>query len=156
MIRPFADTNWLAANYFTVDRQRTSAVRRFAEKWDCPWHVAAIVNLECQNLFASLAKAQSSKEWQLLQSHFGATLIAAAPGWDLVMKRTSSLISQYSHKARIGLSDLVLLGTALEDAATHLLSFDTNSNLRALASVLKLKVYPELTVEDKRRAHLFR
>lgn len=45
----------------------------------------------------------------------------------------------------------MILASALKAEATHFLSFDTHSNLRALAAVLKLKVFPELTAADKRR-----
>lgn len=51
---------------------------------------------------------------------------------------------------------LVALASALKTEATHFLSFDTNSSVRAMAAVVKLKVYPELTAEDKRRMAAFR
>jgi hypothetical protein len=66
------------------------------------------------------------------------------------------LIGRFSHKALLGSLDVMLAAHALDSGATHFLSFDTGSNLRALAAVLKLKVFPDLTADDKRRMALLR
>lgn len=52
--------------------------------------------------------------------------------------------------------DRMILSSGLQAGATHFLSFDTNSSARSLAAHLKLKAFPELTAEDKRRIAAFR
>lgn len=98
----------------------------------------------------------NSKEWQRFQSHLGTKLLDAPAPWAAVIKETESIIRQYSHKGKLGTADMIFVASAIEGGAKHFLSFDTNSNLRALAAVLKLKVFPDLTAEDKRRMAVFR
>lgn len=156
-MKVFADTNWIVAAYFRrLDPKRTFVVDRFSAKFDRPWMVSAIVALECENTFRLIGAHAEPPEWRSLQSDFGSRLNQTEDSWISIEAKAKVLFRQFSCKSRIGTLDTMILASAILAGATHFLSFDSNSNLRALASVLKLKVFPELTPEDKRRMTAFR
>jgi hypothetical protein len=152
-----ADTNWLVAAYFVnVDLSRTDIVIRFADHWDVAWRVPRPVLLEAQNVFAAYAGKPNGDEWITFQGDVGTKLFIPELGWNELLATTEELCDRFSHKTRLGTLDLMILASALRIEATHFLSFDTDSSTRALAAHLKLKVFPDLTAEDKRRMALFR
>lgn len=156
-VRAFVDTNWLVAAYFPLlDPSRSATTARFSEKWDAPWLISAAVHLECENVFRFIGGHALSPEWVDLQGDLGTAVIQTEHSWETITSKAKELIQRFSPKAKIGTLDTVILASALMSEATHFLSFDTNSNARALAAVLKLKVFPELTAEDKRRMAIFR
>lgn len=156
-MRFLADTNWLVAAYFAdQDVHRTEIVTRFTARWDLPWLVSPVVLLESRNVFASLSARQNPPEWRRLQDVIGTRLIVPEMTWEAIEAKAQEFFQRFSHKARIGTLDAMLIGAGVIARATHFLSFDKNSNARAMAAVLKLKVFPELTAEDRRRMALFR
>ncbi len=76
--------------------------------------------------------------------------------WDDLQTRASNLLAQYAHKAEIGVFDAMIVSAAKAAGAEWFLCFDTGSDARALAAVLRLRVFPDLTSEDKRRLALLR
>ena len=153
----FADTNWLVASYFrTPDDDRSGLVGRFARKHDLPLMVAPLVYLESRNVFAWIARAANPKEWRMMQADIGSKLELAPMDWASLSQRAETLFARHSHRARLGTFDVMLVAAALESEATHFLSFDTNSNARALAAACKLKVFPELTESDRQRLSVLR
>ena len=156
-MKPFVDTNWLVATYFeNQDAKRTEMVERLLSRIDAPCFLSKPVLLESEALFAHLSRQPASDQWQKLQADIGTSLQIADISWDVLEAGTLTLIRRFAHRARIAIPDLMIVAAALKAEATHFLSFDTNSNLRALAAVLKLKVFPELTVDDKRRVAALR
>ena len=153
----FADTNWIVASYFVLDQESRHAVsQRFHARHEFPLHLCPAVFLECESVFASITRKPNSAEWTHFQSDLGQKIVLEALDWNEMIENSRSILHRFSHRARLGTFDMVILSSAVSVAATHFLSFDSNSNLRALASVLKLKVFPELTAEDRRRIQLFR
>ncbi|HEX7860308.1 MAG TPA: PIN domain-containing protein [Verrucomicrobiae bacterium] len=151
------DTNWLVAAYFIkLDQPRSETVVRFSERCDLPWIVSLPALLEARGVFSFYGGSTASVERKKLQADLGTTLLVASTPWEDIAKKTEELSDRFSTKARLGMVDLMILASALKAEATHFLSFDSNSNLRALASVLKLKVFPELTADDRRRAAALR
>lgn len=150
----FADTNWLVAAYFLNDR--TPLVQRFATKNDWPWHVSPPVLLECEAVFPRLAKAANPAQLRCLKAHLGTKLIQHSFPWEDLQIRASNLLAQYAHRAGIGVFDAMILSAAKAAAADWFLCFDSGSNARALAAVLKLRVFPELTPDDRKRAAMLR
>lgn len=138
------------------DRPRAEIVRRFITRHDVPFLVSDIVLLECENVFASIAAAQNPLEWQRLVGEIGTKVTKIDFAWEQLAVDARSMIRRFSHKAPISTFDTMILAAAVKAEATHFLSFDKNSNLRALAAVLKLKVFPELTADDKRRMAVLR
>jgi predicted nucleic acid-binding protein len=153
----FADTNWLVAAYFDkADANRSAIVQRFGARTDSPWIISAVVLMECANTFPALAGEPNPEAWRELQRDIGRRVWLLDAGWSAIAANADDLISRFSHRARLGTLDLMILASALKCGATHFLSFDTNSSARALAAVLKLKVVPELTELDRRRMQFFR
>ena len=156
-MRIFADSNWLVATFFVKDDQhRSHIVRRFSEKADFPILISLPVLFECRNTFALPAGENNGSEWKDLSDAIGTRISIAEVSWESIAAKGEDLSGRFSHKARLGAMDMLILASALNAEATHFLSFDSSSNLRALASVLKLKVFPELTAEDRRRAAALR
>jgi predicted nucleic acid-binding protein len=156
-MKAIADTNWLVAAYFNdINESRTATVERFIARYDGPWIVSLPTLLETRNIFSYCATAANSNEWRIFQSHIGTRILLPDLDWDEIQAKTEELSDRFSAKMRVGTFDLMILATALKVEATHLLSFDTNSSLRALGAVLKFKVFPELTAEDKQRVAAFR
>jgi hypothetical protein len=152
-----ADSNWLVAAYVTGQNPvRTEVVRRFTARMDVPIWLSLVVELECQNIFAALGQEPKGEEWCQFQADIGTKLLVTEIGWNSLVEKSRELFQRFSHKARLGTLDTMILASALKAEATHFLSFDTNSNTRALAAVLKLKVFPALTAEDRRRMAAFR
>lgn len=144
----FADTNWLVAAYFQEnDHDRFRIVERFARRQSLPWITSHVALLEACNVFAWICKETSSPEWRRLEADLGRRIHVDTMQWDRVRRRTVELFAKYSHKAKIGTFDTVLLASALLTGATHFLSFD--STLKALAAAERLKVFPELTETEK-------
>ena len=151
-----ADTNWLVAAYFLNDPLRSGIVERFSKRHGTAWLVSPASLLEAQNVFPGIARQASPPELKNLMTDVGTKLIVPPHSWESLALKTQELFSRFSHKGRFAAFDAMILASALQAGATHFLSFDTNSNLRALAAVLRLKVFPELTVEDRRRMAQFR
>jgi uncharacterized protein with PIN domain len=151
-MRLFADTNWLVASYFNIlDDDRSAIVGRFARKHDRPLMVAPMVYLEARNAFSWIARSSNPKEWQLLQADLGSKLVLLPIDWAAISTKAEDMFTRYSHRAKLGAFDVILVASALLSEATHFLSFDTNSNARSLAATVKLKVFPELVSADKQR-----
>lgn len=156
-MRLFADTNWLVASYFNkVDDERSGIVGRFARRYDRPLMVAPIVYLEARNVFGWMARSPNSKEWQLLQADLGSKLLLLPMDWAAISNKTEELFARYSHRAKLGTFDVMLVASAVLSVATHFLSFDTNSNARALAAAAKMKLFPELADADRQRLSALR
>ena len=145
----FADTNWLVAAYFLNDR--TATVQRFTRRNDWPWHISPPVLLECQAVFPRLAKAPEPTQLKRLKTDVGGKIIEHPFPWEDLQTRAKNLLAQYAHKSEIGAFDAMILSAAKAAGAEWFLCFDTGSNARALAAALKLRVFPELTDEDKER-----
>jgi len=75
--------------------------------------------------------------------------------WTEIVEQAAELTGRYAHKATISSGDLLVVASAFLSGATWFLSFDQNSGARALANVLKLTVFPNLTARDQKlAAHL--
>jgi hypothetical protein len=109
------------------------------------------VELEAENVFARVGGSSSCREWRVFRADLGTKLLPQPESWDAAVAKARALFGRFSHRAHVGTLDVVVLASAMKAEATHFLSFDANSSVRALAAVLKLNFYPELTVEDKRR-----
>ena len=156
-VKLFADTNWVVAAYFRNKLpHRSEIVRRFIEKQHQSWLISSAVLLECENIFRTGAGESNPTEWLSLQQDLGTRVIITSETWEEAAGKAGNLFQRFSHQGRLGTMDMLILASALKAEATHFLSFDTNSNLRALAALLKLKVVPELTPEDRRRMARFR
>jgi predicted nucleic acid-binding protein len=71
--------------------------------------------------------------------------------WSLLEKMGAGLLEKYAHKVAIGAMDSLIVASALAAECDWFYSFDTGSNARALAAACRLKVFPDLTAEDRTR-----
>jgi predicted nucleic acid-binding protein len=145
----FADTNWLVAAYFLNDR--TSTVQRFASNNDSPWHISPPVRLECEAVFPRLAKAADPTQLKQLRADIGSRLILHSFPWEDLEARAKDLLARFAHKAEISVFDAMIVSAAKTAGAEWFLCFDAASNARALAAAVKLRVFPDLTAQDKSR-----
>jgi predicted nucleic acid-binding protein len=86
-----------------------------------------------------------------LRSDFGDSIILHPFEWSLLEKMGAELLDKYAHKSAIGAMDSLIVASALAAGCDWFYSFDTGSNARALAAVCRLKVFPDLTAEDRTR-----
>lgn len=147
MIRAFADTNWLAALYFNQP-SRTRVLRSWSRRHNPVLFVSAPVLLEARNVFARATRERNSAEWQALVEDQGNGLTLTPHDWSEIVGQAEELTDRYAHKGTISSGDLLVVASAVLSGATWFLSFDQNSGARALASVLKLAVFPKLTMRD--------
>ena len=76
--------------------------------------------------------------------------------WAAISDKAEDLFARHSHRAKLGTFDVMLVASAVLSEATHFLSFDTNSNARALAAAAKMKLFPELADADRQRLSALR
>jgi predicted nucleic acid-binding protein len=144
----FADTNWVVATYFIKkDAERTAIVERFMRRHGRSLVISHVVLLECLNVFAWTAKQRNPVEWGNFQAALGREFLVDTMQWDLLRQKSTELCAAYSHKAKLGTFDLTLVASALLTGAQIFLSFD--SQCKVLAAAQRLKVYPELTAQEK-------
>ncbi len=151
----FADTNWLVAAYLAVT-ERTVLVERVGRKYEgLAWHITPPVLMETRVALARESGEAHSAEWKRICGDLGHRLMLEG-NWPALEKQTAKLADRYAHKGTVGTFDLFVLAGVLHGDATHFFSFDTGSNLRALATLEKLETIPVLTPDDKQRMGQFR
>jgi predicted nucleic acid-binding protein len=147
----FADTNWLEALYFIpkddASRNRRDVVERRMRRHSGPLIVSHIVLLEARNVFGRLACAPQSPQWEKLREDFNCRIFVDPMNWEILRQATNRIFEQFSHKVIVGTFDATLIASAQLAGAQELLSFD--ETLKALASVMGIKVFPELRREGK-------
>jgi predicted nucleic acid-binding protein len=71
--------------------------------------------------------------------------------WTVVLTKSTQLIDRFGSRLKTGVLDTLHVAHALHSGCTRFLSFDSDSNARALAVSCRLKVYPELTARERAR-----
>ncbi len=149
----FADTNWLEALYFEsidpIQQAREAIAQKFMRRHGGQLAISHPVYLEARNVFSRTAKESEPEEWRRLVADFGGLIYLDPMNWDLVRRDAFALFAKYSHRARIGTLDVVILASAKLSGASHFLSFD--QTLKALASAEGLRVFPPLEANGARQ-----
>src|SRR5260370_399511 len=150
----FADTNWLESIYFKpgrdsapATRERHAIVERRMRRQSAPLLISHIVLLEARNVFGRLAGVPKPVEWERLLSDFNGRIFVDPMNWDLLRQETHLVFQRFSHKATVGTFDATLIASAQLAGGRELLSFD--ERLKAVATCLGFKVFPELGPEGK-------
>jgi predicted nucleic acid-binding protein len=139
----FADANWLVAAYYASKRDT------FLNAWGK--HRSTLIVTA-----AVLAEAQCAL-WRL--GNRAEALDAAVQGklildcgytFESLAREAIPVWKKYSPRFNLGTMDTIHVVAALRFGCPWFLSFDTNSGCRALACFLGLKVYPEITAEDRK------
>lgn len=150
----FADTNWLCAALLD-QKERTVIVERFQRRHSEAVTICPPVLVETRKVLAHHFATPRSEAWLQLEKSIG-TRIRLESDWPHLERKSIELLERYAPKGETGTFDLFILGGALLSGASHFLSFDSGSNLRALAALQKLEVIPPLSEEDKSRMAKFR
>lgn len=147
----YADTNFLVAVFFENAR-RTPAVERHLRMSSEPLVVGELAEFECQIAFSRAEKRPLGEAWQGLRDRLEREEWRSAPvDWNRVVAKARELTDRFSHLLKLGSFDTLHIAAALEAGCTRFLSFDSNSNARVLAASARLKVWPELSAEEKAR-----
>jgi predicted nucleic acid-binding protein len=149
-MKPFADTNWLSFYYLRAGPLHEVCLGRM-ERHEVPLHISPPVLYEAKAVFPRITGKANPAALAKLMSDFGDSVIFHPLDWELLEKAGAELLAKYAHKSEIGALDSLIVASAVVLGCDWFYSFDTGSNARALAAACKLKVFPDLTAEDKAR-----
>jgi predicted nucleic acid-binding protein len=154
-MKPFADTNWLVLFYLKSQPLHEVCARQM-QRHDVPLHISPPVLYEARTVFPRLTGVANPPALAQIQSDFGDNLVFHPLEWSLLERMGAELLEKYAHKSAIGAMDSLIVASALASECDWFYSFDTGSNARALAAACRLKVFPELTPEDRTRVAALR
>ena len=147
----YLDANFAAALHFNI-RGQTPLAEKFVRKNSAPFIFSELAEVECQRAFLLQSGKPNSEMWTRLQSLIAIGVWRREPvEWKSVLERAKQLIDRFGIKLKAGTLDTLHVAHALHSGCTRFLSFDNDSNARVLAASSRLKVYPDLTAEEKGR-----
>src|SRR5262245_47643700 len=147
----YLDSNFAMALYFNI-RGQSEIAERFVRKNSSPFVFSELAELECRRAFILRTGKPNSENWVRLMAAVAAgTWQREAIQWKAVSERAVQLIDRFGIKLKTGMLDTLHVAHALHTGCARFLSFDTNSNARVLAASCRLKVYPDLTAQEKGR-----
>ena len=145
----YLDSNFIAALHFNIVGQ-TAVAEKFVRKASLPFLVSSLADLECRRAFIFRAGHGKSENWLRFQDKLDAGAWLRFPvQWDRAAAKATDLIEKCGATLNCGTLDTLHVALAQLAGCTWFLSFDTNSNARVLAASARLKVYPELTPQEK-------
>jgi predicted nucleic acid-binding protein len=118
---------------------------------DVPLHISPPVLYEVKTVFPRLTGDPNPAALAQLTLDFADSIVFHPLDWSLLEKMGAGLLEKYAHKVAIGAMDSLIVASALAAECDWFYSFDTGSNARALAAACRLKVFPDLTAEDRTR-----
>ena len=147
----YLDANFATALHFNV-RGQTELAEKFVRKNSLPFMFSQLAELECQRAFTLRTGKSNSENWTRLQSLVASGAWQREPlEWETVSEKCRQLIDRFGVKLKTGTLDTLHVAHALHSGCTRFLSFDSDSNARVLAVSCRLKVYPELSSQEKTR-----
>jgi predicted nucleic acid-binding protein len=147
----YLDSNFAAALHFNIQGQTEAAVR-FVRKNSALFVFSELAELECRRAFLLRTGKTNSESWSRLQSLIVDGTWQREPiDWRPLLAKSTQLIDRFGAKLKAGTLDTLHVAHALHCGCTRFLSFDSESNARVLAASCRLKVYPDLTVQEKGR-----
>ncbi len=145
----YLDSNFIAALHFNIVGQ-TEVAEKFVRKASLPFLASSLGELECRRAFILRAGHGKSENWRQFQDKLDAGVWVRFPmQWDRVAAKAVDLIEKHGAALNCGTLDTLHVALAQIAGCTWFLSFDTNSNARVLAASVRLKVYPDLTPQEK-------
>jgi predicted nucleic acid-binding protein len=147
----YLDANFATALHFNI-RGQTGLAERFVRKNPGPFIFSELAELECRRAFILQAGKPSSENWTRLLALVAAGAWQREPiEWKPVLEKSMQLIDRFGSKLKAGTLDTLHVAHALNSGCTRFLSFDNDSNARVLAASCRMKVYPELSAQEKGR-----
>ncbi len=139
----FADANWLFALYY--ETRVSDHVRKWAATGPSTLIVSQTVLAECRCNFWRAGDRARALESDLRARRFidcgysFETLVAASEDW----------FRRFAPRCNVGLLDLLHHQAAKRFGCRWFLSFDSASGCRAVAAELGLRVFPDLSEQDR-------
>jgi predicted nucleic acid-binding protein len=147
----YLDANFVAALHFDIPLQ-TPLAEKFVRRASAPFVFSELAEVECRRAFLLRAGTRHSENWARLQAIVAAGVWRRVPvEWDPLSAKAHELIDRFGLALKAGTLDTLHVALALLSGCTRFLSFDNDANARALAASCRLKVYPELTAEERGR-----
>ncbi|HRI13550.1 MAG TPA: type II toxin-antitoxin system VapC family toxin [Verrucomicrobiota bacterium] len=147
----YADTNVIVAAYFETGGH-TTTVERYLRKLRQPLVVGELAELECRSVFARKERQADSEVWQNLVARLDRGDWRREPVvWERLATQAKALSDRFAARLSYGSFDGLHVAAALVAGCSDFLSFDTNSNARVLAASARLKVWPELSPDERTR-----
>ena len=139
----FADANWLVAVYHQTRHEAT--VQQWARGGPSTLMVSAPLLAEARCTFWRLGD-----RWPVLAADVksGRYTDCGYP-FETLVTLADDLVRRYAPRCDVGTLDLLHLAAARRFGCRWFLSFDSHSGCRALASVLGMKVFPDLNKGDR-------
>ena len=147
----YLDANFATALHFNI-RGQTDLAKKFVRKNSAPFIFSELAELECRRAFMLRTGKPNSENWRRLVALVVEGAWRREPiEWKAVSERCERLIDRFGIKLKAGTLDTLHVAHALHSGCTWFLSFDNDSNARVLAVSCRLKVYPDLTSQEKGR-----
>ena len=147
----YLDANFATALHFNI-RGQTELAEKFVRKNSTPFIFSELAELECRRAFVLRTGRSNSDNWTRLLSLMTDGVWQREPlDWKPVLSKSTQLIDRFGTKLKAGTLDTLHIAVALNSGCTRFLSFDNDSNARVLAVSCRLKVYPDLTSQEKGR-----
>ena len=139
----FADANWLVAAYHRT--KASKALETWAAAGPSTLVLSSVVLAEAQRTFWRLGD-----RWPVLDADVKrGKFVPCGYSFETLVVLAEDLFPRYAARCNVGTLDLMHLAAARRFGCQWFLSFDSNSGCRALASVLGMKLFPELSAVDK-------
>jgi len=106
---------------------------------------------EVLNAMARLTETEFTASWGRFEQSVGVILPFEPADWSRVWTGAEGWARRLSPKLKPSALDLSHVALAVHHRATHFLSFDSNSKQRPFAASAGLKVWPELTPQERGR-----
>ncbi len=139
----FADANWLFALYY--ETRASEMVRQWASRGPSTLIVSGAVVAECRCNFWRAGDRVLALEADLRARRF----IDCGYTFEDLSAMSADCYRRFVPRCNIGTLDVLHLQAAKRFGCRWFLSFDSASGCRALASLLGLKVFPEMNDHDR-------
>lgn len=147
----YLDANFAASLHLYV-RGQSELAEKFVRKNSVPFIFSELAELECRRAFLLQTGKPNSESWARLQSFVAGGIWRREPvDWQPILERCRQLVDRFGLKSKTGTLDTLHVAHALHSGCTRFLSFDDDSNARVLAASCRLKVYPDLSAQEKGR-----
>jgi predicted nucleic acid-binding protein len=147
----YLDANFATALHFDI-RGQSEVAEKFVRKNSAAFLFSELAELECRRAFTLRSGKPHSENWRRLQALVDdGAWRRDTLDWKAVAQACERLIDRFGNKLKAGTLDTLHVAHALHSGCARFLSFDNDSNARVLAASCALKVYPELTVQEKGR-----
>jgi hypothetical protein len=140
----FADANWLFALYY--ETKASQFVREWAARGRSTLIVSGPVITECQCSFWRAGNRALDLDADLIARRF----IDCGYTFEDLSAMAADSYRRFAPRCNLGALDILHVLAAKRFGCRWFLSFDTASGCRAVATLLNLKVFPELNEDDRK------